>query len=361
MIPYADLKIQYKSIRAEIDAAIQDCIDNTMFIGGDKIKAFEEGFAKYSRMKYAVGCANGTDAIEIALKVLGVGPGDEVLVPALTWISTAGAVNNVGAEPIFVDVLEDERTINPSLLEEKITPKTKAIIPVHLYGLPAKMKEIMEVANAHNIKVIEDSAQAHGAEIDGERIGSFGHLATFSFYPGKNMGAYGDAGGIVTNSEELAINCKLITNHGQLVKHNHKIIGRNSRLDTIQAAILNVKLKYIEEWTERRIEKAEIYKDVLTNVMTPSKPKNYKHVYHVYAIQSERRDELKKVLDNANIGNAIHYPNPLPFVASYAYKGHRSGDFPIAEKLCKELLSLPIYPEIKQDDINKVTDVINNL
>lgn len=359
-IPYADLKAQYLSIKDEIDNAIKNCIDNSSFIGGDLIKEFELNFAAFSNAKYCIGCANGTDAIEIALKVLGVGPGDEVLVPALTWISTAGAVNNVGAEPVFVDVLADERTLDPTLLEAKITKKTKAIIPVHLYGLPARMMEIMEIANKHNLKVIEDSAQAHGAEIRGERIGNFGHLSTFSFYPGKNLGAYGDAGGIITNDHNLATACKMVTNHGQLVKHDHKIIGRNSRLDTIQAAILNVKLNHLEEWTESRIKIASRYKELL-NMNTPFAPEGYKHVYHVFAIQSEKRASIKQALDKANIGNAIHYPNPLPFVESYRYKGHNPGDFPVAEKLCRELLSIPMYAEMKSQNIDQVASLINDL
>ncbi|WP_420318298.1 DegT/DnrJ/EryC1/StrS family aminotransferase [Ekhidna sp.] len=360
-VPYVDLKAQYLSINDEIDSAIQECINNTAFIGGYFIEKFEQDFAKYADSMYCVGCANGTDAIEIALKVLGVGPGDEVLVPALTWISTAGAVNNVGAEPVFVDVLEQERTINPSLLEAKITNKTKAIIPVHLYGLPARMNEIMAIADRHGLKVIEDSAQAHGAEINGKKIGSFGHIATFSFYPGKNLGAYGDAGGIITNDEELARTCKMLTNHGQMVKHDHQIIGRNSRLDTMQAAILRAKLPHLESWTEKRIQHSRTYSELLANVQTPFIPDGYRHVFHVFAIQTEKRDELKVKLDESNIGNTVHYPNPLPLVPSYAYKNHSAGDFPVAEKLCREIISIPMYPEMRDDHIQAVADVINGL
>ena len=360
-VPYADLKAQYLSIKPEIDSAIEDCINKTAFIGGSVIKEFEDAFVNFTGANYCVGCANGTDAIEIALKALGVGVGDEVLVPALTWISTAGAVNNIGAEPVFVDVLEDERTIDPSLIEAKITAKTRAIIPVHLYGLPARMNEIMEIAKRHDLKVIEDSAQAHGAEIDGKKIGSFGHIATYSFYPGKNLGAYGDAGGITTNDEELAKTCKMITNHGQVVKHEHQIIGRNSRLDTIQAAILKVKLPFLDEWTEKRISIARQYNSILKSVKTPVIPESYRHVFHVYAIQSKQRDDLKKALDGADIGNTIHYPNPLPHVASYAYKGHKKGDFPVAEKLSREILSIPMFAEMTEEQMEKVSNVINSL
>lgn len=360
-VPYADLKAQYLSIKEEIDTAIQDCIDNTAFIGGGVIKEFEDDFAKYAGAKYCVGCANGTDAIEIALKALGVGPGDEVLVPAITWISTAGAVNNIGAEPVFVDILEDERTIDPSLIEAKITDKTKAIIPVHLYGLPARMNGIMEIANRHGLKVIEDCAQAHGAEIAGKKIGSFGHIATYSFYPGKNLGAYGDAGGITTDDSDLAKTCKMITNHGQIVKHDHQIIGRNSRLDTIQAAILKAKLPYLPEWTEKRRTNAAKYMNKLAGVKVPVVPEGYKHVFHVFAIQSDRRDEIKKALDAANIGNAVHYPNPLPMVPSYAYKGHQTGEFPVAEKVCKEILSIPMFAEMTLEQIEMVATEIDEV
>lgn len=358
-VPYADLKAQYLSIKPAIDDAIQSCINNTSFIGGKLIKAFESEFASYAKADYCVGCANGTDAIEIALKALGVGPGDEVLVPSITWISTAGAVNNIGAEPVFVDILEAERTIDPDLLEAKITPRTKAIIPVHLYGMPARMPQIMEIANKHGLKVIEDSAQAHGAEIEGKPIGSFGHIATFSFYPGKNLGAYGDAGGIITNDEDLATTCKMITNHGQLVKHDHVMIGRNSRLDTIQAAILKVKLPHLAEWTDKRIAIANKYMGRLKGVSTPQVPDGIKHVFHVFAIQSEHRDQIKAALDEAQIGNAIHYPNPLPLVKSYAYQGHQPGDFPIAEKICKEIISIPMYAEMSNEALETVVSVIN--
>ena len=358
-IPYADLKAQYHSIQEEIDAAISACIQNTTFIGGGPITEFERAFAAYAGAEFCIGCANGTDAIEIALNALGVGPGDEVLVPALTWISTAGAVSNVGAEPIFVDVLEDERTMDPSMLEGQITKHTKAIIPVHLYGLPARMPEIMSVAQAHGLKVIEDSAQAHGASIDGRMIGSFGDLATFSFYPGKNLGAYGDAGGIITNDEQLAERCRLLTNHGQLVKHDHKIIGRNSRLDTIQAAILKAKLPHMESWTNQRIRVAGLYSSLLKTVRTPKIKEGYRHVYHVYAIQSAKRDTLKSELDKEGIGNSIHYPNPLPHVPSYSYKNHKRGEFLVAEMLCNELLSIPIFAEIKDEQIEQVAAVLN--
>lgn len=360
-IPYVDLKAQYDSIKNEIDAAIESCIVNTSFIGGEVIGEFEEDFAAFAGAAHCVGCANGTDAIEIALKALGIGPGDEVLVPALTWISTAGAVNNVGAEPVFVDVDPDTRNMDPMQLESKINKQTRAIIPVHLYGLPADMPAIMSIAKKYGLKVIEDSAQAHGAQINGRKIGSFGDIATFSFYPGKNLGAYGDAGGIITNDADLAKICKMMTNHGQPKKHVHEMIGRNSRLDTMQAAILKAKLPHLNRWTEGRIKNAEKYNSLLAEVKTPTVPEGYRHVYHVYAIQSERRAEVKAALDAESIGNTIHYPTPLPLVKSFAYKGHKKGEFPNAEKLCSEILSIPMFSELTEDQINQVARVINQI
>ncbi len=357
-VPFVDLKAQYETIKEDIDKAIAEVITSTSFIGGELIRSFESDFAKYVGVEHCIGVANGTDAIEIALKALGIGEGDEVIVPALTWISTAGAVNGVGAEPVFVDVLESERTIDPELIEEKINAKTKAIIPVHLYGLPARMDEIMQIAKKHDLKVVEDCAQAHGAEVNGKRVGTIGDIATFSFYPGKNLGAYGDAGAIVTNDEELTRSCRMIANHGQLTKHDHRVIGRNSRLDTMQAAILSAKLPYLVQWTDERIRVAGCYNDKLESVVKPVVPEGFKHVFHLYVIQTKSRDELMGRLKEVNIGCAIHYPTPLPFLKSYAYKIHQKGDFPSAEKLCSEILSLPMYAELSEEEIDWICEVI---
>lgn len=358
-IPFVDLKAQYQSIQSEIDDAIRKVIDQTSFIGGDLIKNFEHGFARFVGTDHCIGVANGTDAIEIALKALGIGPGDQVIVPALTWISTASAVNNVGAEPVFVDVLPDERTMDPDLIEDKITEKTRAIIPVHLYGLPARMDSILSIASKNSLFVIEDCAQSHGAEINGKRVGTFGAIATFSFYPGKNLGAYGDAGAIVTNDEQLATTCRMLSNHGQLSKHDHRIIGRNSRLDTMQAAILKAKLPHIEEWTESRRKVADWYGKKLQKVVIPSVPSGYRHAFHLYVIQSEHRDLLMDKLKAANIGCAIHYPTPLPHLACYTYKGHKKGEFPAAEKLCDQILSLPMFAELMTEEVDWIAEVLN--
>jgi len=359
-IPFVDLKAQYESIKAEVDGAIASVINQTSFIGGEIVNQFESDFASYIGTNHCIGVANGTDAIEIALKALGIGEGDEVLVPAITWVATAGAVKNVGAEPVFIDVLEKERTIDPSLVEEKVTSKTKAIIPVHLYGLPARMEEIIEVAKKHDLKIIEDCAQAHGAEVHGRRVGTIGDIATFSFYPGKNLGAYGDAGAVVTSDKKLAEISRMLSNHGQLQKHHHKIIGRNSRLDSMQAAILSAKLPYLEKWISARIQVSKWYDERLTSVQKPIIPENFRHVFHLYVIQSQKRDLLMNKLKDVNIGCAIHYPTALPHMECFQYLGYKNGDFPVAEKLSNEILSLPIFPEMAEEEVDWVCEILNN-
>ena len=293
-VPFVDLKAQYNSIKNKIDQAIAEVLNNTSFIGGEKVKEFEAKFAEYIGVNHAIGCANGTDAIEIALEALGVGPGDEVLIPAYTWVSTASAVSRAGAEPVFVDVHEDYYTLDADLIEQSITSKTKALIPVHFYGLPADMPAITKIAKEHNLLVIEDCAQAHGAMIGKQMVGTFGDLATFSFYPGKNLGAYGDGGIILANDEKLAHKCRTISGLGQDGKHNHVMAGRNSRLDTLQAVVLSVKLPMLEEWTARRRWVARQYSQKLDELKIKVQriPTDYKHVYHLYVIQVDRRDEL---------------------------------------------------------------------
>ncbi|RED96630.1 DegT/DnrJ/EryC1/StrS family aminotransferase [Marinoscillum furvescens] len=358
-IPFVDLKAQYESIKSEIDSAITEVISNSSFVGGRVVQEFEEAFASYIGVDYCVSCANGTDSMEIILKAMGIGSGDEVIVPANSWISTAEVVNNVGAEPVFVDVLPDEYTINPELIELAITSKTRAIIPVHLYGLPARMPEIMKLAARFGLKVIEDCAQAHGAEIAGKKVGAFGHAGSFSFYPGKNLGAYGDAGGIVTDDQELAIRCKQIGNHGQLKKHDHQVIGRNSRMDAIQAAVLNVKLTYLNEWSQKRIIAAHCYSDLLAEkICCPTTPKEYKHVFHLYVVRLGDRKRVMEAFTNAGIGYGIHYPRPLPFVSAYAYQGHEPSEYPVADALSKQILSLPIFPEISELQLKQVSEAL---
>ena len=361
IIPFVDLKKQYLSIKAEIDSAIASVIDKTAFIGGGGnpfVKEFEENFASYIGVNYFISCANGTDSIEILLKVMGIGYGDEVIVPANSWISTSEAVSNIGAKSVFVDIDEATYLINPSLIEEKITNKTKAIIPVHLYGCPADMDPIMAIAQKHNLKVIEDCAQAHGAEYKGKKVGTIGTASSFSFYPGKNLGAYGDAGGMATNNEEIAIKAKMISNHGQLKKHDHKLEGRNSRMDGIQAAILNVKLKYLKEENEKRRAVAVKYKKYLSEngIIHPIEPSYAKHVYHLYVIRVKQRQKLIGSLTKANIQTAIHYPCPLPFLVPYQSEKNKPENFPISNKIKDEILSLPMFPELNDDQIKHVCD-----
>ncbi|MEO9475291.1 MAG: DegT/DnrJ/EryC1/StrS family aminotransferase [Cyclobacteriaceae bacterium] len=359
-VPFVDLKAQYDSIKEEIDQAISDILHNTSFIGGDAVRNFEVAFSQFIGAEHCVSCANGTDSLEIILKAMEIGPGDEVLVPANSWISSAEAVNTVGAEPVFVDVLESEYTIDPTLIQKSITPKTKAIMPVHLYGLPARMDAIMEIAEANGLRVIEDAAQAHGAMIAGKRVGTIGEASSFSFYPGKNLGAYGDAGGMLTNDPGLAEKLRRIGNHGQITKHDHQMLGRNSRLDTLQAAVLKVKLPYLQKWIEERNRVAARYRALINNkgAMTDV-PDGYYHAYHLFILRTKNRSDLQKAFDEAGIGHGIHYPTPLPFIHAYAYKGHTGEDFPVSNMLSNEIISLPIFPEMSDAQIERVAEIVN--
>ncbi len=361
-IQLVDLKAQYSSIRNDIDKAVLDCISETSFIRGKVVGEFENNFAHYLGSKFCISCGNGTDALEIILKSIGIGSGDEVLVPALTWIATAEAVNNTGAEPVFVDVNSVDYTIDTTRIEEKITKKTRAIIPVHLYGSPAGMEEIMQISQKHKLHVIEDCAQAHGAEYNGKKVGTFGIASAFSFFPSKNLGAFGDAGGIVTNDQKISEYARMLTNHGQLkTRHAHSIIGRNSRMDTIQAAVLNVKLPYLDEWNKKRIAAAGYYKEKLSkseSLIMPFQSSVKKHVYHLFVIQMNKRDEMINSLDSEGISSSIHYPVPLPFVDAYKYKLHSESEFPVAVKLANRVLSLPIYPEISKTQLDRICEQI---
>ncbi len=363
MIPFVDLTAQYQSIKEELDAAMQSVIDTTAFIGGDYAAKFEREFAAYLGVEHCVACANGTDSLEILLQVLGVGPGDEVLVPAISWISTSEAVSTLGGTPVFVDVDPVYYTIDLDQVEAAITARTKVIIPVHLYGQPVDMPRLMKIANEHGIKVLEDCAQAHGATIQGQKIGTFGHCASFSFYPGKNLGAYGDAGGMVTNDATIALIARQISNHGQEGKHNHLIEGRNSRLDGLQAAVLSVKLPHLEQWTEARIANAKRYDALLADsgLTLPKVLEDGRHVFHLYVIRSQARDALMQQLQDHNIGTAIHYPTALPFLACYAERGYQASDFPVAHQVTQEILSLPMFAELTAEQQATVADCLNAL
>lgn len=363
-IPFVDLKAQYESIRTQIDKALSDVISDSAFVGGKDnkyVQEFEEKFSNYIGAKYCVGCANGTDSLEILLKSFGIGDGDEVIVPCNSWISTSESVSAVGAQPVFVDSHPAYYTIDVSKIGDKLTSKTKAIIPVHLYGLPAEMDEIMAIAERYNLIVIEDCAQSHGAIYKDRKTGTIGHAASFSFYPGKNLGAYGDAGCITTDNEEIANKARMISNHGQLKKHNHVMEGRNSRLDGIQAAILTVKLSYIEKWTEARRNNATIYDMCLeknAEIQRPAATSYSRHVYHLYVIQLADRSDAISRLQKSHIESAIHYPVPLPFIKCYQHLQHQPQDFPVASNQMHKLLSLPMFPELTEQSIKEICSVL---
>lgn len=360
-IPLMDLKAQYISIKAEIDAAIRDVIDSAHFIGGPMVTVFEIDFAAVCGQKYCVGVGNGTDAIYLSLRALGVGPGDEVLVPANTFIATSEAVTLTGARVILVDVNETTATMDPVDAAARITPATKAIIPVHLYGRPADMNPLMDLAQQHGLVVVEDAAQAHLAKYQGRSVGSFGHACCFSFYPGKNLGAYGDGGAVVTNDADLADEVRRLANHGRLSKFGHEKEGINSRLDSLQAAVLKAKLPHLATWTEARRQVARAYNERLNPqlVVLPEIPTDDYHVFHLYVIRFPRRDDLKKALADEGVSCGLHYPQPLHSMEAYRYLGLKAGSLPMAERLCSEVLSLPMYAELTEEQISKISEAVN--
>jgi dTDP-4-amino-4,6-dideoxygalactose transaminase len=355
-IPFVDLHAQYLSIKDEIDAAIAGVIAQTAFIGGRPVQEFERAYAADYGIEHCIPVANGTDAIYIALKMLGIGAGDEVITTAHSWISTTETVSQAGARPVFVDV-DDYFIIDVEKIEEAITPRTKAIIPVHLYGQAANMGRIMEIARKHRLAVIEDCAQAHYAQWQGQRVGTFGNVATFSFYPGKNLGAYGDAGAIVTNDAELATRMRMYANHGALKKHNHLMEGINSRLDGIQAAVLKAKLPHIHQWTRARQQIASWYDELLSDVPGVEIPRvrsGATHVYHLYVIKVDRREQIMSALSAAGIDTAVHYPVALPAMEAYRYLADTQRPTPRAIANSARILSLPIYPEQTREMVEHV-------
>ncbi len=360
-IQFIDLHAQYLSIKSDIDNAIQDIITNTAFIGGKPVTDFAHNFEQLYGAKHCVPVANGTDAIYITLKMLGIGIGDEVITTACSWISTSETITQAGAKPVFVDIDPTYFTIDADKIEAKITSKTKAIIPVHIYGQICDMDKIMAIAKKHNLIVIEDCAQSHFSEFKGKRAGLTGIAGTFSFFPGKNLGAYGDAGCILTNDSGLAEKCKMYANHGALIKHQHQIEGINSRLDSMQAAILYVKLPHILRWTDLRIQHAASYTKALKGVgdiVTPLVRPDSKHSFHLYVIRTKKRNELEKHLNEHGIATAIHYPTPLPFLPAYSYLKHQRSEFPMAAQAQGEILSIPMYPELTPEQIDYIVVTI---
>jgi len=363
MISLVDLKAQYNSIKTEIDNAIQGVLDSTSFIMGEELERFEEEFALFCNTKYAIGVANGSDALILALRACSITKGDEVITVPNTFIATTEAITHIGGKIAFIDINPKTYTIDVSKIEEKISNKTRAIIPVHLYGQPADLDPIIELAKKYNLKIIEDAAQAHGAEYKGKKVGSIGDVACFSFYPGKNLGAYGDAGMIMTNSEEITQKVKLLRNHGSIKKYEHKIEGYSSRLDNLQAAILRVKLKYLNKWNGMRRKNARKYNELLNNIdgiITPYEADYAKHVYHLYLIRTEDRNQLREKLKSNDIATGIHYPIPLHLQEAYKYLGYKKGDFPITEKASQEILSLPMFAELTDEQIGGIVEIVKN-
>ena len=360
-VQFVDLKAQYLSIKDEIDSAIQNVINDTAFIKGKYVQQFEEEYAESYGVKHCISCANGTDAIYITLKALGIGLGDEVITVANSWISTSETITQTGATPVFVDIEPDYYNIDVSKIEEKIKPQTKAIIPVHLFGQPAEMKAILDICKRHNLLLIEDCAQAHFAEWKGQKVGTMGVAGTFSFFPGKNLGAYGDAGAIISNNDEFAQKARMFANHGSLIKHKHEFEGINSRMDGIQAAILSVKLPYINDWNQKRLQNALLYNELLADVEDIKIPKirpNASHIFHLYVIRTQQRNELQTHLKDRGISSGIHYPTPLPFLKAYDYLGYKPEDFPVAYSYKDKIISLPMYPELTKEQISYICNYI---
>jgi dTDP-4-amino-4,6-dideoxygalactose transaminase len=363
---FLDLKAQYQSIKKEIDQAIKKVLDNCNFILGPEVEKLENNVAKYCGVKYGVALNSGTDALLLSLKALGIKPKDEVIVPSFTFISTAEVVSLIGAKPVFIDIKSSTFNINPELIEKLITPKTKAIIPVHLFGLSAEMDKIMKIARKHKLKVIEDAAQAIGAKYSpphqnigrqgkNKKVCSFGDCGCLSFFPSKNLGGYGDGGMVVTNDKKLAEKIKMLRAHGTKRKYYHQIIGTSSRLDALQSAVLSVKLKHLDKWTKTRQKNAEYYTKNLKNIkeiIVPIFPFSAFHVFNQYTIRAQKRNQLQKYLAQNNIPTQVYYPHPLHLQPAFKYLKYKKGDFPETEKACQEVLSLPIYPELtkKQQD-----------
>jgi dTDP-3-amino-3,4,6-trideoxy-alpha-D-glucose transaminase len=358
-VPFVDLRAHHDRLRAELDAAVAEVGRRGDFIQGAAVAAFEREFAAFTGVRHAVGVGSGLAAIELALRAYGIGPGDEVITPANTFIATVLAILAVGATPKLVDADAATYTIDPALVAEAITPRTRAIVPVHLYGQVADMDAIAALASRHNLIVVEDAAQAHGARYKGRRAGTFGHAAAFSFYPSKNLGAWGDAGTIVTDDDAVADKLRLLRNYGQRKKYDHSIAGTNSRLDTIQAAVLGVKLPHLDAWNAERRHHAERYRSRLAGkVSTPAAAPGCEHIYHLYVVELDRRDQVQERLRAAQIETGIHYPVPVHLQEACEPLGYHAGDFPVTERAARRVLSLPMYPELSDAQIDYVSETL---
>ena len=362
-IPFVDLKAQYATIKDEVTQAISEVVESAWFIGGPRVAEFEKNFTAYVGAKYGVGASSGTTALHLGLAALGIGSGDEVITAANTFIATSEAITHAGATPVFVDVEDSTLNIDPARIEAAITPKTRAIIPVHLYGQPVDMDTIRELAQKHNLKVIADAAQAHGATYHGERQGILGDVTCYSFYPGKNLGAYGDAGIVVTDDKDVADRAEMLANHGRHEKYTHKVEGYNYRLDAIQAAVLNVKLAHLDEWTEKRRSRARRYNEAFAGgpVRPVGEVEGRTCVYHLYVIRTRDPEKLGSALGEKGIATGIHYPIPLHLQEAYKHLGLGKGAFPVAEKAAEEILSLPMYPELTDEMVDEVVAAVKEI
>lgn len=362
-IPLVDLKAQYLTIKDDISIAIDDCLENTAFIQGARVKKFEAEFAEFLGVKHAIGCANGTDALFLALKALGVGLGDEVITAANSFIATSEAVTMTGAKVVFADVDEKSSNITTETVEKHISEKTKVLLPVHLSGFPADLPALKNLAESHNLRIVGDGAQAHGAKIDNRPITDYADITTYSFYPGKNLGAFGDAGAMTTNDDALAEKLSMLRNHGRKDKYLHEFEGYNMRMDEIQAAVLSVKLKKLSEWTEARRRLAAVYSRELKGVgdiETPYYSDNAYAVFHLYVIETGKRDKLMDFLKEKNIGAGIHYPIPLPLQPAYSYLNIEKEDIPVAFRKSQRIISLPLYPEMTDEQQNYIISTVKD-
>jgi dTDP-4-amino-4,6-dideoxygalactose transaminase len=359
-VPYLDLKAQYDSIRTEVLTALAEVCESGRFAQGPATSDFEAKFAVYCGVDHCVSLNSGTSALHLALRCLDIGPGDEVITVAMTFIGTAWAISYVGAKPVFVDIDPARRTMCPTKLEAAITPRTKAIIPVHLYGMPAEMDPIKAIADRHGLPVIEDAAQAHGARYGGKRVGQFGQIACFSFYPTKNLGAYGEGGALITKDASIAQRARSLRDHAQKRKYLHDEIGYNYRMDSFQAAVLSIKLKRLDAWNKARAERAAYYSELLKDspYKLPAHFADSECVWHCYVIEAPERDRVRKGLNDAGIETGIHYPVPVHLQKAYAHLDYKPGDLPVTKKLCQHCLSLPIYPELSKEKIFTVASIL---
>lgn len=361
-VPFIDLPLQHHNLSGEINQRLHKTMESAHFILGEGVQEFEQEFADYCGVRFAVGTSSGTDALFLALLSLGIGKGDEVITPANTFIATVLAIHYTGARPVLVDIDEETYNLDIEKVKAAITKKTKALVPVHLYGQPADLEPLLALAKEHNLKVVEDACQAHGTEYKGKKVGGFGDASAFSFYPGKNLGAYGDAGVVVTNDINIKEKLLMLRDYGQKQKYQHLVKGYNARLDTIQAEILRVKLKHLDKWNEARRKNAQIYTSLLNgladDILTPKEMPWARHVWHLYVIRTKRRDELQKYLREFEVFASIHYPISIHLQPAFSDLGYKKGDFPITEKVADEILSLPMYPELQQQQIEYVVEKI---